>query len=87
MKHHRGDFSRNSRIFFLSTVAIAIGTLAAFVAKALLLLIALFTNIFYYGEIAFTARSPSMSHWGPIFIVIPIIGGLIIGLMARFGSE
>ena len=87
MKHQRGDFSRNSRILFLSAVAAAIGLAAAFVAKALLLLIAFFTNIFYFGEISFTARAPSMDHWGPAFIVVPVIGGLVIGLMARFGSE
>ena len=87
MKHQRGDFSRNSRIFFLSSVAAVIGVTAAFVAKALLLLIALFTNIFYYGEMSLVSRPPSMSFWGPLFILVPVVGGLIIGLMARFGSE
>jgi H+/Cl- antiporter ClcA len=87
MKHQRGDFSRDSRIHFLSTIAILIGVLAAFVAKALLLLIALFTNLFYFAEWSFAARAPSMDHWGPYFILVPVIGGLIIGLLARFGSE
>src|ERR1700692_2797011 len=87
MKHQRGDFSRNSRLLFLSGVASIIGLIAAFVAKALLLLIAFFTNIFYFGELSFVSRAPSMDHWGPIFIIVPVIGGLIIGLMARFCSE
>ncbi len=87
MKHQRGDFSRNSRILFLSAMAVVIGLAAAFVAKALLLLIALFTNIFYYADFSFTSRAPSMEHWGAWFMLAPVIGGLIIGLMARFGSE
>jgi len=87
MKHQRGDFSRNSRILFLSAVALAIGFIAAFVAKLLLLMITLFTNIFYFGEISFASRAPSMDHWGPFFILVPVVGGLLIGLMARFGSE
>ncbi len=87
MKHQRGDFSRNSRTLFLSTAAAAIGLGAALVAKCLLLLIAFFTNLFYFGEISISARVPSMEYWGPMFILVPVVGGLIIGLMARFGSE
>lgn len=87
MKNHRGDFSQNSRILFLSVSALFIGCAAAIAAKGLLLLISLFTNIFYYGELSFTSRAPSIEHWGPVFIVVPIIGGLVIGLIARFGSE
>ncbi len=87
MEHQRGDFSRGSRIFFMSMMATLIGIAAALVAKALLLLIAFFTNIFYYGEFSLAQSSPSMDHWGPAFIAVPVVGGLIIGLMARFGSE
>jgi H+/Cl- antiporter ClcA len=68
-------------------VGAAIGIMAAFVAKGLLLLIALFTNLFYYGEFSVDGRAPSMDHWGVFFIFVPVVGGLIIGLMARFGSE
>ena len=87
MKNQRGDFSRNSRILFLSTIAFFIGIISAGLAKLLLQLINLFTNIFYYGEVSFIARAPSMEFWGSFFIFIPVIGGLIIGLMARYGSE
>lgn len=87
MKHQRGDFSRNSRLLFLSSLALLIGGVAAVTAKILLLMITLFTNIFYYGEFNFLNRMPSMEHWGAGFIAVPIVGGLIIGLMARFGTE
>jgi H+/Cl- antiporter ClcA len=87
MHHQRGDFSRDSRTLFLSCVAIIIGVIAAFVAKGLLLLIALFTNIFYYADFSTVARAPSMEHWGVAFIIVPAVGGIVIGLIARFGSE
>lgn len=87
MKNQRGDFSRNSRILFLSSVAFVIGILAAFTAKALLLLIALFTNLFYYAEFSFESKPPSMIFWGGYFILVPVVGGLLIGLIAKFGSE
>lgn len=87
MKNQRGDFSRESRILFLSLVSLFIGVLAAFVAQGLLILISLFTNIFYYGEVSIVARTPSMERWGPLFIFVPVVGALIIGCIARFGSE
>lgn len=87
MKYQRGDFSQNSRILFLSAVAVVIGLFATSIAKALLLLINLFTNIFYFGVFTTIVRPPSMERWGPAFILAPVLGGLIIGLMARFGSE
>ncbi len=87
MENQRGDFSRDPRIFYLSAVAVLIGAIATVFAKGLILLIALFTNIFYYGEWSVSARAPSMDHWGAFFIFVPVIGALIIGFMARFGSE
>jgi H+/Cl- antiporter ClcA len=87
MKHQRGDFSRDTRTFYLSAIAIFIGIAAAFSAKGLLLLIGLFNNVFYYGEFSFLSRPPSFERWGALAIFIPAIGGLIIGLMARYGSE
>jgi H+/Cl- antiporter ClcA len=87
MKHQRGDFSSNSRLLLLSLLGIIIGCVSAVIAKGLLLLISLFTNIFYYGSFAVNENKPSMEFWGPAFILVPVVGSLIIGLMARFGSE
>ncbi|MGC2035959.1 MAG: chloride channel protein, partial [Thermoplasmata archaeon] len=68
-------------------LALAIGILAAFVAVALLDLIGFFTNLFYYGRISFAFSSPSGNQLGILAIGVPILGGLIIGFMARYGSE
>jgi H+/Cl- antiporter ClcA len=87
MKNQRGDFSRDSRIFLLSTLAVLVGAIATVVAKALILLITVFTNLFYYAELSTVARAPTMEHWGIFFVFVPVVGGLLIGLMARFGSE
>ena len=57
------------------------------VALILLRLIALFTNLFYYGSLSFVERAPAGHHLGWWSVLVPVVGGLIIGLMARFGSE
>ncbi|MGI0129929.1 MAG: chloride channel protein [Thermoplasmata archaeon] len=83
-----GDFTTvNRRIFLVVAAAIGIGAVAAFIAVALLDLIGFFTNLFYYGRLSFSFASPSGNSLGLLAIGVPILGGLIVGLMARFGSE
>src|SRR5436190_11186504 len=82
-----GDFTTTPRLLKISGLAVCIGAISAFVALALLKLIALFTNIFFYQRISAAAAEPAGHHLGPLVIVVPIIGGLIIGLMAKYGSE
>jgi len=82
-----GDFSTTRRVIPISGVAIGIGVLAAFVALALLRLIGLFTNLFFYQRWSTTFASPAGHHLGIAVLLVPVIGGLIIGVMARFGSE
>lgn len=64
-----------------------IGVLCAYVALALLRLIGLFTNLFYFGRLSTEMVSPAGSHLGYWSVLVPIGGALIIGVMARFGSE
>lgn len=64
-----------------------IGVLCAFVALALLRLIGLFTNLFYYGRWSSSMASPAHNHLGWYSILVPIAGGVIVGIMARYGSE
>jgi CIC family chloride channel protein len=82
-----GDFTTTWSVIPLTLVAIGIGVLSAFVALGLLRLIGLFTNLFFYLRWSSTFASPSGNHLGPIVIVVPIVGALIIGFMARYGSE
>jgi chloride channel protein, CIC family len=94
-KVHRGveqlsDFTTvNRRLFLISSLAVVVGVISAFVAVALLELINFFTNVFFYGKTQFSLRliSPAENHLGLLVIIVPMIGGLIVGVMARFGSE
>ncbi|HEY5952634.1 MAG TPA: chloride channel protein [Kofleriaceae bacterium] len=68
-------------------MAVGIGVLAAFVALALLRLIGLFTNLCFFQRWDTTLVAPANHHLGIFVMLVPIAGGLIIGVMARFGSE
>src|SRR5712691_12969846 len=81
------DFSATLRVLPISALAIGIGALCAFVALALLRLIALFTNLFYFGRWNTAMVSPPGNHLGVYSVLVPIAGALIIGVMARYGSE
>src|SRR3989440_7090879 len=84
----RGDFTANPRVLVVTAMAVVIGIASAFVALALTKLIGFFTNLFYYQRIAIgELTSPAGHHLGVWSVFVPIIGGLFIGLMARYGSE
>jgi H+/Cl- antiporter ClcA len=82
-----GDFTATRRIIPISLLACVIGLIGAGVAWALLRLIAFFTNLFYYGRFSAGPASPAGNHLGWLAVLVPVAGALIIGLMARFGSE
>ena len=81
------DFTRDRRILLLSLMAIVVGVLSAITAKALVWLIAVFTNLTFFQRFSSDFISPTNHHLGRFVILAPVIGGLIIGLMARYGSE
>ena len=85
--HALGDFTANARLLLLSSVAILIGIISAYVAVGLLSLINFFTNLFFFHRLSMTAASPAAHMLGAIVVIVPVIGGLIIGLMARYGSD
>ena len=82
-----GDFTATPRMLTISLIAIAIGVVSAWVAKGLLLLISLFTNLFFFQRVSFVAVSPADNTLGLAVLIVPVIGALIIGLMARYGSD
>jgi H+/Cl- antiporter ClcA/predicted transcriptional regulator len=54
----------------------------------LLRLIAVFTNLFFFQTLSFSGEaSPASNTLGYFIVIVPVIGGLIIGLMARYGSD
>ncbi|MGZ4972489.1 MAG: chloride channel protein [Limisphaerales bacterium] len=82
-----GDFRTDKRILLLCALALPIGVVSAFVARALLWLIALITNISFFQRISTVPILPQQHHLGWLVIFVPVIGALLIGLMARYGSE
>jgi H+/Cl- antiporter ClcA/predicted transcriptional regulator len=85
--HRLGDFTATARILPICGLAIAIGALSAYVALALLKLIGLFTNLFYFHRLATDLLRPADTTLGWVSVFVPIGGALLIGLMARFGSD
>ncbi|MGN6514775.1 MAG: chloride channel protein [Rhizomicrobium sp.] len=81
------DFTADRSLLLLTLMSLVAGTGGALSAWVLLRLIALFTNIAYFGRLSITPVSFGGMHLPLWTIAIPIIGSLIVGLMARFGSE
>ncbi|HXZ18305.1 MAG TPA: chloride channel protein [Candidatus Acidoferrales bacterium] len=81
------DYTATIRFIPIALAAIPIGLLCAFGAFVLLKLIALFTNLFFYSRWSFENSSPAGHHLGYLVVLVPIAGGLIVGLMARYGSD
>ncbi len=88
--HHEdrlADFSTDRRVVILSAMAIVIGAIGAVVAFALLRLISMLSNIAFHQTFSWEMLSPAGNTLGLWIIAVPVIGGLIIGVMARFGSD
>ncbi len=80
------NYPVSKRVFYLGLQAIANAIIVGLVAKVLVGLISLFTNISFYGRWSFEEVSPAGHSLGLAVVLVPIIGGLIVGLMARYGS-
>ena len=83
-----GDYTFNPRILMISALALLVGAVSAVVADGLLKLIGLITNLVFYQRLAtgLVAPGAGVHHWS-LIVGAPIMGGLIVGVMARYGSE
>jgi H+/Cl- antiporter ClcA len=82
-----GDFTVTTRVLAIATMAVGIGALAAYIALVLMKLIGFFTNLFFFQRLGTALVSPEGHHLGLLVIGVPIIGALIVGVMARYGSD
>ena len=82
-----GDFTTTPHMILISLLAIILGVFSAFIALFLLRLIGLFTNLFFFQRWDTALVSPAGNKLGLLEIFIPVIGALVIGIMARYGSE
>ena len=87
MDDRLSDFTRDGRVVPLAAMAVIVGALGTVAARALAALIAIVTNLAFYGRWSITYASPAGSTLGYWVVLVPVAGGLVIGLMARYGSE
>ncbi|HEX3718841.1 MAG TPA: chloride channel protein [Verrucomicrobiae bacterium] len=80
------DFTTDTRVLLLSAMALVIGAISAGVAWVLVRLIDLITNISFFGRFSTSHVTPEQAHLGGWVVLIPVVGAIIIGFMARYGS-
>jgi len=80
------DYSVDARVLYVSALAAVLGAVSSVLAWILLKMIDLSTNLFYYHRFAFRESEASGHHLGWLAVFVPVIGGLIVGLIARYGS-
>jgi CIC family chloride channel protein len=80
--------SLDKRILLISLYALGLGIVASAIAQGLTRLISLCTNLFFYHRLSLEFVEPGKApDWGLWIIAMPVIGGLIVGIMARYGSK
>lgn len=82
-----GDFTMAPHSILITLMAAMIGVASAFLALILLRLIGLITNLAYYQRWDLSLVSPAGSPLGWWMILVPVSGSLIVGVLARYGSE
>jgi CIC family chloride channel protein len=75
------------RIVLVSFLAAAIGVVAGIVAYALYKLIGLFTNLAFFHRWSTDFTSARFHHLGPWVILVPVVGGILVGFMAKYGTS
>ena len=83
----RRDFAAAHRLPAIAAISAVVGACSALAAWTLLHLIRFFTNLFFFQALSDRPVSPATNTLGVAVIAVPVVGGLVIGLMARFGSE
>ncbi|MDR9772004.1 chloride channel protein [Rhizobium hidalgonense] len=86
-RREAGDFTTDRRVLVLIGMSIIIGTAGAFAAWCLVSLIALVTNVIWFRQIGIEPASLAAVPRSLWVVLVPPLGGFVIGLMARFGSE
>ncbi|HET9692305.1 MAG TPA: chloride channel protein [Acidimicrobiales bacterium] len=81
------DFTLDRSTLRLLPLAVVVGAASAGAALGLLDLIGLVTHLAYFGDVGVSLIAPGGNHLGAWAVLIPVAGGLVVGLMARFGSE
>ncbi len=84
---HLGDFTTNPRVLVIAAIALAVGTGGTIAGVILLQLIRLTTNLAYFGAFSLADLPLAASPLGALAAVVPVLGAIVVGVMARYGSE
>ncbi|MBZ9986167.1 chloride channel protein [Mesorhizobium sp. BH1-1-5] len=84
---HLRDFTTDPRVLLIAAIAVVVATAGLLAGIVLLKLIRLATNIAYFGQFSLADLKLEDTPLGLAAVIVPVVGALIIGLMARFGSE
>ncbi len=75
------------RVVMISGVAVLLAAAATLIARVLTAMIGLVTNVAFYGRVSTAFTSPAAHHLGLWVIAVPALGGVVVGVMARWGSQ
>ncbi|MBB2145095.1 chloride channel protein [Pedobacter sp. LMG 31464] len=81
------SFIAKKSLLKISALSILVAVFISLIAKFLIYLINLVTNISFFGLFNGEFHSPADNNLGLWVIVVPIIGGVIVGFMALYGSK
>jgi len=85
--HAPSEYSAvDQRVIIISGIAIVVGAAGAVIANVLTHLIGFITNLAYFGRLSGEFVAPSTARWGAWSVLVPIVGAVVVGLMARYGA-
>ena len=77
----------DNRAFWICALALGVGVAAGFAARFLTALVALITNLAYLHRVSWAQADPWDHPLGWTSALVPVLGGLLVGLMAKHGSK
>jgi H+/Cl- antiporter ClcA/CBS domain-containing protein len=77
----------DTRLLFMTGLAAIIGICAGIISQIVVVMIGFVTNLSFFGQISGSFSSPSGNHLGWWVVAVPVVGGIIVGIMARYGSQ
>lgn len=76
-----------ARLGWISVLSIGVAVLSSLAARVLVMMISFITNLAFFGRISGDMAAPSDHRLGMFVVLVPVVGGLLVGLMARYGSK
>lgn len=82
-----GDFTTDPRVLVIASISVIVAIAASIAGIILLQLIRLTTNVAYFGRFSFADPKLGHAHLALWTVLVPVAGSLVVGLMARYGSQ